>query len=54
MLQDIYTITDGGSQKTFMVNPQSKTYYEQVQQKRGERHPSYDPECGHGEKETGI
>lgn len=43
MMQDIYTITDGGTQKTIMVNPQSKTYYEQVQQKRGEAPSIHDP-----------
>jgi hypothetical protein len=53
MLQDIYTITDGGAQKTFMVNPQSKTYYEQVQQKRGEAPSVYDPNVVMEKKKLG-
>ena len=53
MLQDIYTITDGGTQKTFMVNPQSKTYYEQVQQKRGEAPSVYDPNVVMEKKKLG-
>jgi hypothetical protein len=53
MLQDIYTVTDGASQKTFMVNPQSKTYYEQVQQKRGEAPSVYDPNVVMEKKKLG-
>ena len=53
MMQDIYTITDGGTQKTFMVNPQSKTYYEQVQQKRGEAPSVYDPNVVMEKKKLG-
>jgi hypothetical protein len=53
MLQDIYTITDGGTQKTFMVNPQSKTYYEQVQQKRSEAPSVYDPNVVMEKKKLG-
>ena len=52
MMQDIYTITDGGAQKTFMVNPQSKTYYEQVQ-KRGEAPSVYDPNVVMEKKKLG-
>jgi len=52
MMQDIYTITDGGTQKTFMVNPQSKTYYEQVQ-KRGEAPSVYDPNVVMEKKKLG-
>ena len=39
MMQDIYTITDSGTQKTFMVNPQSKTYYEQVSKSAAKPRP---------------
>ena len=53
MMQDIYTITDGGTQKTFMVNPQSKTYYEQVQQKGGEAPSVYDPNVVMEKKKLG-
>jgi hypothetical protein len=53
MLQDIYTITDGGTQKTFMVNPQSKTYFEQVQQKRGDAPSVYDPNVVMEKKKLG-
>ena len=53
MLQDIYTITDGAAQKTIMVNPQSKTYYEQVQQKRGEAPSVYDPNVVMEKKKLG-
>jgi hypothetical protein len=53
MLQDIYTITDGATQKTTMVNPQSKTYYEQVQQKRGEAPSVYDPNVVMEKKKLG-
>jgi hypothetical protein len=53
MLQDIYTITDTGTQKTFMVNPQAKTYYEQVQQKRGEAPSVYDPNVVMEKKKLG-
>ena len=53
MMQDIYTITDGGTQKTFMVNPQSKTYYEQVQQKRSEAPSVYDPNVVMEKKKLG-
>jgi len=53
ILQDIYTITDGATQKTTMVNPQSKTYYEQVQQKRGEAPSVYDPNVVMEKKKLG-
>lgn len=53
MLQDIYTITDGGTQKTLMVNPQSKTYYEQVQQKRSDAPSVYDPNVVMEKKKLG-
>ena len=53
MLQDIYTITDGGTQKTLMVNPKSKTYYEQVQQKRSEAPSVYDPNVVMEKKKLG-
>ena len=53
MLQDIYTITDGATQKTIMVNPQSKTYYEQVQQKRSEAPSVYDPNVVMEKKKLG-
>ena len=53
MMQDIYTITDSGTQKTIMVNPQSKTYYEQVQQKRGEAPSVHDPNVVMEKKKLG-
>jgi len=53
MLQDIYTITDSATQKTFMVNPQAKTYYEQVQQKSKEAPSVYDPNVVMEKKKLG-
>jgi hypothetical protein len=53
MLQDIYTITDSATQKTFMVNPQAKTYYEQVQQKAKEAPSVYDPNVVMEKKKLG-
>ena len=53
MMQDIYTITDSGTQKTIMVNPQSKTFYEQVQQKRGEAPSVHDPNVVMEKKKLG-
>jgi len=53
MMQDIYTITDSGTQKTIMVNPQSKTYYEQVQEKRGDAPSVHDPNVVMEKKKLG-
>ncbi len=53
MLQDVYTVTDAGTHKTFMINPQSKSYYEQVQTKRNEAPSVYDPNVVMEKKKLG-
>jgi hypothetical protein len=53
MLQDIYTVTDGATHKTVMINPQTKTYYEQVQPKRNEAPSVYDPNVVMEKKKLG-